>query len=86
MIRQEFVEMLRCPENRTRLDLADEGLLKRLNDVVAQGTLKNKAGQVMDKPLEGGLVREDRTVLYPIVHDIPILLVDEGILLDQLPA
>jgi uncharacterized protein YbaR (Trm112 family) len=29
--------------------------------------------------LAGGLVREDRQWLYPIVDDIPVMLVDEAI-------
>jgi uncharacterized protein YbaR (Trm112 family) len=33
--------------------------------------------------LDGGLVREDKAIVYPIVRQIPILLVDEGIPLEQ---
>ena len=80
----EFIELLRCPESRTRLAPADSALLARLNSAIDQRRLKNKIGQTIETPLEGALVREDRTVCYPIVQDIPILLAEEGILLDQL--
>jgi uncharacterized protein YbaR (Trm112 family) len=80
----EFIGLLRCPESRARLAPADAGLLARLNAAIAQRHLKNKVGQILDTPLEGGLVREDGAICYPIVQDIPILLSEEGIPLDQL--
>lgn len=86
MISTEFLEILRCPETRTRLHLVDSQTLARLNDLIAAGTLVNKAGQPISKPLESGLVREDGGAFYPITDDIPILLVDEGIDLRSLPG
>ncbi len=85
-IRAEFIEMLRCPENGARLELADEPLLSRLNRAIADRALKNRAGQAIEAALAAALVREDRAVVYPIVHDIPILLIDEAIPLDQIAA
>ena len=83
MIRSELLKMLVCPENQSCLDSASSELIARLNRAIALGKLRNKAGEKLDKPLGGGLVRQDRCVLYPIVDDIPMMLVDEGILLDQ---
>jgi uncharacterized protein YbaR (Trm112 family) len=34
---------------------------------------------VVEKPLDGGLVREGGDVVYPIVDEIPVLLKDEAI-------
>ncbi len=83
LIDPALIEILRCPENRTRLHLADEALVSRINEGIAGGAVKNKLGQPLTAPIEGGLVREDRAVLYPITDGIPVLLVDEGIPLDQ---
>jgi uncharacterized protein YbaR (Trm112 family) len=85
VISTEFLDILRCPENRTRLRPAGAELLERLNGLVAAGKLVNKAGQPVAKPLEAGLVREDGAVFYLITDDIPILLIDEGIDLGALP-
>jgi len=82
-LRQEFIDLLRCPETRTKLALAPTELLEKLNGAIAAGTLKNRIGQVLTAKLDGGLLREDAQVLYPIFNEIPILLTDEGISLGQ---
>jgi uncharacterized protein YbaR (Trm112 family) len=86
MLSRDFLAMVRCPENRTPLALADESLIARINRAIAERRVKNRAGQLVGRRLDGGLVREDRAVLYPIVDRIPILLLDEGIVLNQLDA
>ncbi len=83
MIDEKLLDILACPENHTPLSLADEGLLAKLNEAISAGRLKNKGGQPVEEPIEGGLVREDRTLLYPIVDGIPVLLIDEALSLDQ---
>jgi len=85
MIRPQLLELLRCPETRMQLRPADEGLVARLNRVIAAGRLCNVAGAAVTAALECGLVREDGRILYPVLDGIPRLLVDEGISLAQLP-
>ncbi len=75
--------MLVCPEDHSPLRLASVDLIAKLNRAVGSGTLCNKAGARIDRRLDGGLVRADRTLLYPIIDDIPMMLVDEAIPLDQ---
>ncbi len=83
-IRPQLLDMLRCPENRTRLRLAEGELVARLNAAASAGSLRNVAGSAVSETLDGGLVREDGRIVYPIVEGIPHLLVDEGIPLEQL--
>lgn len=64
-----FIGMLRCPETLQPLKLAPTELLARLN-----------AGRT--KPLDAALVREDGHVAYPVLRDIPVLLIDEAIRLE----
>ncbi len=83
MIRPELLSVLICPEDRSALTVVDAGLLSRLNAAIQAGTLKNKAGALLDQKLDTALIREDQTVVYAVVDDIPRMLIDEGILLDQ---
>lgn len=83
-ISKELLDILVCPDQRTPLSVADDDLLAALNRGVVEGALKNRAGELVEKALDGALVREDRQVAYPIFDGIPIMLVDEAIPLDQL--
>lgn len=82
MIDKELLKILVCPQDRTPLSLADDQLLARLNQAITAGKVKNQGGKAVRELLQGGLVRQDKTLLYPIVDDIPVLLTDEAITLD----
>ncbi|MGA2068810.1 MAG: hypothetical protein ABSG86_27830 [Thermoguttaceae bacterium] len=84
MIDKEFVETLVCPQNRTPLRLADAPLVAKLNRAIAAGRIVNRAGRPVEDSFQAALVRQDRAMLYPIVDDIPVLLAEEAIALDQL--
>jgi uncharacterized protein YbaR (Trm112 family) len=83
-IDKELLAILCCPETKQDVVLADEALIARLNDRIAKGELKNKAGQPVAEKLDGGLLRADKKILYPIREDIPVMLIEEGIPLEGL--
>ena len=66
-------------ETHQPLAEADEALLAKVNAAIEAGECKNVGGEVVDRPLEAGLVREDGQVVYPVRDTIPVLLIDEGI-------
>ncbi len=84
MIDAELLKILVCPETKAPVHLAEDELIGRINAAIDAGTLKNRGGQVVDGRIDAGLVREDKAYLYPIREDIPIMLIDEAIPLDQL--
>ncbi|HIJ66205.1 MAG TPA: hypothetical protein HPP77_09685 [Candidatus Hydrogenedentes bacterium] len=84
MIDPELLEILVCPEDKTPVALADDDLVAKANAAIEAGTLKNRADETVKDKIDGGLVRQDRVYMYPIRDDIPIMLIDEGIPLDQL--
>lgn len=84
MVDEELLRILVCPETHKPLRLADEELLARLNGAIAAGKVANRGGRAVEEPLSAGLVSEDSAAIYPIVDDIPVMIVDEAIPLDQL--
>lgn len=83
MIDQDLVDILACPENKTPVKLAEEALIEHLNSRIENGEILNRGGQVVEKKLDGGLIREDGAYLYPIEDEIPIMLIDEAIPLES---
>jgi uncharacterized protein YbaR (Trm112 family) len=81
-IDKDLLAILCCPDTKQDVSLADEALIAKLNESVRRGQLKNKANKPVTEPLDGGLIRGDRKILYPIRDDIPVLLIEEGIPLD----
>jgi uncharacterized protein len=83
MVRADLLKILVCPDDQSPLMPAENELIVRLNRAIALGQVTNRAGQKVEHRLSGGLLRADQTLLYPIVNDIPMMLVDEAIPLDQ---
>ena len=77
-----LLEILCCPETRQSMTLLDAASLEILNQKIANGELQNKGGNPVKEPLDGGLIRNDRKITYPIREMIPIMLIEEGIPLD----
>jgi uncharacterized protein YbaR (Trm112 family) len=86
MVDQELLSILVCPENKTPVKLVDQDVVDRINGAIAGGTLKNRGGEVVDTAIDGGLLREDGAYLYVIREDIPVMLIDEAIPMEQLGA
>jgi len=76
---KDLLAILCCPETKLDVSLADDALISKLNDAVSRGVLKNKAQKSVTERLDGGLIRSDRKILYPIREDIPVMLIEEGI-------
>jgi len=85
MVDAELINILACPESKEPVKLAESDLIDRLNKAIGAGKVKNRGGQAVSEPVDGGLVRADGRYLYPIRDDIPIMLVEEAIPL-PLPA
>ena len=83
MIDPKFVDLLICPDTRQSLRLAPDDVVADLNRQIEAGTVVNQGEAKVEERLDGGLVREDGKMLYPIFDEvIPELLVESGISVD----
>ena len=81
MVDPALLEILCCPETHQGLTLADPALVELLNQQIAAGQLRNRKGQAVNQKVDGGLVRADGKVVYLVRSGIPIMLIDQAILL-----
>jgi uncharacterized protein len=82
MIDPQLLDILVCPETRLPLVAADAGLLARLNRLASEGQLRNRRGNLVEGPIDDGLVRKDGRLLFRVVDGIPLMLIDEAISLE----
>lgn len=83
-IDRELLDILACPENKSPVSLAGRELIEKVNNLIEEGELRNRGGTRVEKPVDGGLVREDGAYLYPIEDNIPIMLIEEAIPLSNI--
>ena len=81
-IDKDLLAILCCPDTKQDVSLADQTLIAKLNEAVSRGELKNRVMKPVTEPLDGGLIRADRKILYPIRENIPVMLIEEGIPLE----
>jgi len=74
-----LLKNLCCPETKQSLSSADPDLIARLNKAISAGTLTNRAGQIVNQPIEHGFIRADGRWLYPVRNWIPIMLIDQAL-------
>jgi len=83
-IDQQLLDILCCPETKVDVQPLSAEDLNKLNEAIKKGSVKNKAGKTVNAVLAEGLITVDRKTVYRIDQDIPVMLIDEGIPLDQL--
>jgi len=81
MVDPKLLEILCCPETKQDIAVAPADLVEKLNRQISEGGLKSRNGEVIKEKMDGGLLRADGKVLYPVRDDIPIMLIDESIVL-----
>jgi len=84
LVDEQLLKILRCPQDQSLVSVAESQMIVDLNDAIRQGNVLNLGGQRLRRPIDGGLVRQDGDILYPIREGIPVMLPDEGVELSQL--
>ena len=79
----KLLEIICCPETHQPLRRADVELVTNLNQRIEAGTLFDRVEEQVGQKIDGGLLRGDGKILYPIRQNIPTLLIEQGIPLGQ---
>jgi uncharacterized protein YbaR (Trm112 family) len=85
MFDPKLLKLLCCPETHQELQLAEASVVLGLNEAIAAGKLQNHAGQPVTEKIGAGLLRADGRVLYPLRGDVPLLLLDQAVLVPARP-
>lgn len=78
----DLLEILCCPESKQELRLADPAELASLNASIARGEVREVSGKTVSENVSELLVRKDGARGYAVRGGIPILLVEDGLLLE----
>lgn len=83
MLDAELLALLVCPHTHQDVALATPDEIVQINAAIAEGRVQTAAGNPVDQPVEGALIRVDRAIAYPIRDGIPVMLVPEGLAIQQ---
>ena len=78
-INEQLLEILRCPATKAPLRPLSDDEINALNARIENEEVKCQDGNVVDKPLEEGLITEDGATVYRIDESIPVMLIEMGI-------
>ena len=85
MIDKKLLEILRCPQDNSRLSQADDQLVTQVNHAIDSNDVVTVGGHKLEKHIDGGLIRDAGDLMYPVFDQIPVMLPDEAIELANLP-
>ena len=79
----ELIEILVCPDTKLNVDLAPAETVEKINLAIKENQVLNIDGQSVKELLQDGLLREDDKIIYPVRDSIPVMLIGEGIPMEQ---
>lgn len=79
----KMISMLRCPIDGSQLECASKDVLRRLNQAIQHGELRDQNDQKVTGELQAGLVAGEGRRFYPIREGIASLVAGEAINLPQ---
>ena len=79
MFQSQLVKFLRCPITWSPLALVSPAQLSLLNECIDSRRLVTRLHQIQDQALEGALVNEDQSWVFPIHDEIPNLNPDTAL-------
>ena len=79
---KSLLEIMVCPENHTELRFANKNELITLNKDIVSGKIKLRSGNTFSNKVTALLIRKDNKLGYRFNGPVPIMLIEEGIVLE----
>lgn len=79
-----LLTILQCPISKKGLNILKKDQLAKINSAIEGGALMNYGGILVVEQLDAALITDDGKRIYPVIDDIPVLLEEESISLEQL--
>jgi uncharacterized protein YbaR (Trm112 family) len=79
MLDAQLLALLVCPATHQDVTLAQPADVERLRQAARDGEVRTVGGKEAEPTFDGLLVRRDGAVAYPVRDGIPVMLVEEGL-------
>ncbi len=80
-VSKDLLAILCCPETKEPVALISDEEVQRINEKIGRGEIKRRNGETETEKIDGGLLRQDGKYLYAIRDDIPVMLIDEALVM-----
>ena len=78
----DLLDILVCPRTKGKLVMASDSVIQKIYKVIKAGKCRDISGNQITETVTEGLYQPDNKVFYLIRDGIPLLIYDNGILLD----
>lgn len=72
-----LLKLLQCPLTQSPVQIAEQGLLERINARIKMGGVVSQNGEPVEEPFDGALQNESKTWLIPVRGGIITLVADQ---------
>jgi uncharacterized protein len=76
-----LIQLFRCPETMQTVREATAAELAECNRRIAAGEVSSRAGVLRTAPVAAGLLREDSGLIFSVENGIPVMLLEEALVL-----
>lgn len=78
-----LLRVLACPENLTSLRLATKSELESVRHRIKSGVVKHWDATPVTESFDALLIRADGKIAYAIQNNVPMMLIDKALVLDE---
>ena len=80
---KQLLDILCCPETKEKVRLLEASQIKRINALISEGKCRYSDGSIVTDSIEAGLITLNGKTMYRIDNDIPVMLPEKAVLLDN---